>query len=112
MAFYPISPDAVGLGLTEYSEEVAFRIAPRRAGSSRFHLFQYVLKAHDGDGLDVASLAQTGAEQGVRQLRLVGRHLPQGQPLSRLGDEVPVEALVVIELVSGLVALFGCQRAQ
>src|SRR5262249_9363644 len=69
MAFHAVSPACRGRWLAEYRKEVAFRIAPRTL--SLFHLFQYVFKAHDGDGLDVASLAEPGAEQGMRQLGLV-----------------------------------------
>ena len=73
---------------------------------------QHVFQAHDGNGLDVTRLAQSGRQQRARQVPLVGAHFAQRQPLAHLGDEVPVQAFVVAELECCFCPLLRAERGK
>src|ERR1700682_4985103 len=66
---------------------------------------EYILQAHDRHRFDVARLAQPGCQQRARKVLLKRRHLSQGQSLAFLGNEVPVHALVGVEVKYGFAAL-------
>src|SRR6185369_13898096 len=94
----------------EHCEMILLRIAA--LATIVLERLQHVLQAHDGDGFDVADLAQPGRQQRTRQIPLAGAHFAQRQPLSLLGDEVPVHALVVAEPEGCLSPLLRAERSE
>src|SRR5579859_7755709 len=73
---------------------------------------EYLVEAHDGDRFEVSALAQPGTEQRVPELLLRGSHRLEREPFPRLGDEVPVNTLVICESEGRLGALFRFQRVK
>ncbi len=83
--------------LAENGDIVFFRVAVLRPA---LDLAEDAFQPHDPVRLCVARLAQSHLEQAVRQFHLSGVHVPDLEPLSgTLRDEVPVKALVAVELV-------------
>jgi hypothetical protein len=76
------------------------------------HNAQHVVQAHDGHGLDVPALAQPRAQKRMRQLLLRGGHVFHGQPFAGLRDEMPVQALVILEFERRLGALLRREGIQ
>ncbi len=93
------APGAALLRRAEDAEEVELRV-PHRAAA---HLLrpEDLLQVPDRAGLFEAALAEPGAQQGERGLALRRVHLLEGETFSLARDEVPVQALGVVESEGG-----------
>src|SRR6185295_8529418 len=71
-----------------------------------------ILKAHDRRRLGVTALTQPRGEKRVRKALLRRRHFLERKPFAFSRNEMPVEPLVVLELISRLAFLFRRQGGE
>src|SRR6188474_2610301 len=97
----PLDPPSPGspAGLTEQGDEIEIGVAVR---SLVLKVVKDLFEAHDGRGFDIPALAQAAAEQCLGEQALGGSHFAERKSLARLGNEMPVEPLIVLEFVNRL----------
>ena len=78
---------------------------------SPFDLAQDPLELHDAGCLQVALRTENGLKEPVSGGALLGAHVLQPDPVSIARYEVPVEALLGIELPGAAIALRTAQRS-
>ena len=108
MSFHTPSPGFFS-GLTEDRHEIKLGISLR---SLILQIMQNLLEAHDRGCLHVSALAETTAEESMRELALGRSHVSKRKPFSRPRDEMPIKPLIVLELKNRLGLLIGRERCQ
>ena len=107
MALETPSPHALaGVGFSEDRDVVLLGVA---LDGIVLDLGEDGLEAHDGGGVDHALLAEPGAEESVGVVQLHRAEFADLDPLAVEGDEVPVLALVVLEVKGGGLPLGGSE---
>src|ERR1700744_2111170 len=99
MTFNAPAPRLLVAWLAEDREVIKFRVA--RRAFALFDVFEHLVEAHDRDGFDVALLTHAAGKQRLGESSLSGGHVFNREAFAGLGDEVPVEALLVVKLVAG-----------
>src|SRR5262249_31928419 len=89
-------PPRASVGWGAEHREIVFLRGSALPACGLNHL-AHVLQTPERDRLDVARLAQSGCQQGTREVLLIGRHLSQRQSLAFFRNEMPVHALVCVE---------------
>ena len=97
VSFEAPAPGALGVGRSEDADVVEFWITGKTSARP-LEFLKNLLKAHNGDGLGKAPIAQSALEQRQGQMSLGGLECSEGDALAILGDEVPILPLVGFEL--------------
>src|SRR5207249_6974681 len=81
------APGAVRPGFAENRHEIKLRIAGRTF--ALLEVAKDLFQAHDGRGLQIAAMTQSGAQERVSEVLLLGSHFLNGKSLALAGYEMP-----------------------